>query len=71
MAKLTLKVVGMTCGHCQKRVEKALSEVPGVYSAIVDLQDGIAELDYDDDSATIDDLTAAVTKAGYSASLDA
>ncbi|HVM43160.1 MAG TPA: heavy-metal-associated domain-containing protein [Gemmatimonadales bacterium] len=71
MAKLTLKVAGMTCGHCQKRVEKALSEVPGVFTAIVDLQDGIAELDFDDDSATIDDLTAAVAKAGYSASLDA
>ena len=71
MAKLTLKVTGMTCGHCQKRVEKALAEVPGVYSAIVDLQAGIAELDFDDDAATIDELTAAVAKAGYAASLDA
>ncbi|HTT68839.1 MAG TPA: heavy-metal-associated domain-containing protein [Gemmatimonadales bacterium] len=71
MAKLTLKVAGMTCGHCQQRVEKALSAVPGVFSAIVDLQDGIAVLDFDDDSATIDDLTAAVAKAGYSASLAA
>ena len=71
MAKLTLKVAGMTCGHCQKRVETALTAVPGVFSAVVDLHDGIAELDFDDDAATIDDLTAAVAKAGYSASLDA
>jgi len=71
MAKLTLKVAGMTCGHCQKRVEKALTEVPGVFSAVVNLQDAIADLDYDDDTATIDELTAAVAKAGYTASLDA
>ena len=71
MAKLTLKVAGMTCGHCQKRVEKALTEVPGVFSAVVNLQDAIADLDYDDDTATIEELTAAVAKAGYTASLDA
>ncbi len=71
MSKLTLKVAGMTCGHCQKRVETALTKVPGVFSAVVNLQDGIADLDYDDDTATIEELTAAVAKAGYTASLDA
>ncbi len=71
MAKLTLRVAGMTCGHCQKRVETALAQVPGVFSAVVDLQDASAELDYDDDTATIEDLTAAVAKAGYTASLGA
>jgi copper chaperone CopZ len=71
MAKLTLKVAGMTCGHCQKRVETALAQVPGVFGAVVDLGDAIAEVDYDDDAATIEDLTAAVAKAGYAAALDA
>ena len=70
MAKLTLKVSGMTCGHCQKRVETALTQVPGVFAAVVDLQDANAEVDYDDDTATIEELTAAVAKAGYSATLD-
>ena len=67
MARLTLKVTGMTCGHCQKRVETALGQVPGVFAAVVDLQDGLAEVDYDDDAATFEDLTAAVARAGYSA----
>ncbi len=71
MAKLTLKVAGMTCGHCQKRVETALAQVPGVVGAVVNLRDARAEVDYDDDTATIDELTAAVAKAGYTASLDA
>ncbi len=71
MAKLTLKVAGMTCGHCQKAVEAALAQVPGVFGAVVDLKDARAEVDYDDDAATIEELTAAVAKAGYTAVLDA
>ena len=70
MAKLMLKVTGMTCGHCQKRVETALGQVPGVFGAVVDLQSATAEVDFDDDAATIEELEAAVAKAGYTASLD-
>jgi len=71
MAKVILKVTGMTCGHCQKTVEKALAGVPGVFGAVVDLVDGSAEVDYDDDAATIEELTGAVVKAGYAATLAA
>jgi copper chaperone CopZ len=70
MAKLMLKVTGMTCGHCQKRVESALAQVPGVFGAVVDLHAAVAEVDFDDDVATIEELEAAVAKAGYTASLD-
>ena len=28
--QLTLKIEGMTCGHCQKRVKEALKAVKGV-----------------------------------------
>ena len=34
----------MTCGHCQKRVEKALLEINGVENVVVDLDKGKAEL---------------------------
>jgi len=67
MGKLTLKITGMTCGHCQKSVEEALQGVQGVYGAVVDLRNATAEVDYDDDTATLDELTEAVAKAGYSA----
>jgi copper chaperone len=67
MANIKLRVTGMTCGHCQAKVEKALKGVSGVYSAIIDLPDGEAEVDFDDDSVTTDQLVAAVTQAGYSA----
>lgn len=69
MANVKLWVSGMTCGHCQMKVEQALKAVKGVYSAIVDLPDGEAEVDFDDDQVTTDQLVAAVGRAGYSARL--
>ena len=69
MANIKLRVTGMTCGHCQAKVEKALKGINGVYSAIVDLPDGQAEIDFNDDHVTTDQLVAAVGKAGYTAKI--
>ena len=69
MANAKFHVSGMTCGHCQMTVEKALKGVAGVYSAVVDLQDGEAEVDFDDDTISTQQLVAAVEKAGYHAKL--
>ena len=69
MASAKFKVSGMSCHHCQQKVEKALKGVAGVYSAIVDLQDGLAEVDFDDDTVTSTALVAAVERAGYTARL--
>ena len=69
MASAKLKVSGMTCGHCRQKVEHALKQVEGVYSAVVDLQDGEAEVDFNDDVATAQQLVASVARAGYEARL--
>lgn len=69
MANVKLRVTGMTCGHCQAKVEQALKGVTGVYSAIVDLQDGEAEVDFNDDAVTTVQLVAAVERVGYTARL--
>jgi copper chaperone CopZ len=69
MANVKLRITGMTCGHCLAKVETALKGVSGVYSAIVDLPDGEAEVDFDDDAVTTIELIGAVQKAGYGAKL--
>jgi copper chaperone len=69
MANAKLHVTGMTCGHCQAKVEQALKGIAGVYSAVVDLQDGEAEIDFNDDSVTTQQLVAAIEQAGYRARL--
>lgn len=67
MANVKLHVLGMHCGHCQSKVERALQGVTGVYTAIVDLTGGEAEVDFDDDVLTTTQLVGAVRQAGYDA----
>src|SRR2546425_6198297 len=69
MATLKLRVSGMTCEHCQAKVAKALQKTAGVYSAIVDLRAGEAEIDFNDDAVTTEQLVTAVEPAGYRAKL--
>jgi len=61
--KKIIEIKGMTCSHCQARVEKALNAIEGV-TAQVDLKKGRAVVE---SSGTVDDETfaAAVTQAGY------
>ena len=70
MASLSLQISGMTCSHCQAKVERALQSVAGVTSATVDLSAGSAEVDTTG-GVTGDQLVAAVTRAGYRASVAA
>lgn len=67
MASFTLNVEGMTCDHCRGKVEVALKEVNGTYGVMVDLEDGVAEVDTSDASITPTDYIRAVENAGYRA----
>ncbi|WP_448091182.1 heavy metal translocating P-type ATPase [Pseudomonas azerbaijanoccidentalis] len=65
---LELSIDGMTCASCVGRVERALNKVPGVKSVSVNLANERAHLEL---LGQIDPQTliAAVTKAGYAASV--
>lgn len=61
--KITLKIEGMMCPHCEKRVRSALEAVGGVKEAIVSHVKGEAVVIGDTLDATL--LKAAVENAGY------
>lgn len=65
MARTRLTVTGMTCEHCVQSVQSALEGVDGVRSARVDLGDGSAVVDHDEQKATTESLQRAVEDAGY------
>jgi Cu+-exporting ATPase len=65
-ASCTLDIGGMTCASCVGRVEKALNRIDGV-SAQVNLATEVASVQFDPQRVGLDELTAAVTKAGYTA----
>ncbi|HSI54140.1 MAG TPA: heavy metal translocating P-type ATPase [Ramlibacter sp.] len=62
-----MSIEGMTCASCVARVEKALAKVPGVASAEVNLATETAQVQWLGAAADIPALTAAVEKAGYTA----
>ncbi|MBE0595232.1 MAG: heavy-metal-associated domain-containing protein [Gemmatimonadales bacterium] len=68
MASAQLSVTGMTCGHCQKKVENALNGVDGVLGVFVDREAGSAEVEYDGSRTDVTALVAAVEVVGYGAS---
>ena len=59
-----LLVEGMMCNHCKATVEKALSGVPGVTSAVVDLEAKTATIALSADVAD-DALFEAVKAKGF------
>src|SRR5215213_3598301 len=63
--EVTLPVDGMTCASCVRRVERALTKVPGVASANVSLATEKATVAFDPAEATVEQLATAVEKAGY------
>jgi copper chaperone len=69
MKTTNLKVTGMTCGHCQAAVERALRAQPGVGSVKVDLAGGRAEVEHDEKAVAVEKLIAAVADEGYSATV--
>jgi P-type Cu+ transporter len=67
--EITLDVKGMTCASCVRRVERSLGRVEGVSEASVNFATEQATVSYDPSKVDISALTAAVEKAGYSASV--
>jgi Cu+-exporting ATPase len=63
----TLEIGGMTCASCVGRVQKALTRADGVVTAAVNLATETATVTYDPDTVDLPALTAAVKKAGYTA----
>ena len=61
----SLNIGGMTCAACVYHVERALTGVPGVTRASVNLGVERAAVEFSPGAATLDDLRRAVEEAGY------
>lgn len=65
MERTTLKVEGMSCGHCVQAVRKAITEVEG--ATLEQLAIGSATVSFDPSRTTVGALIEAVADAGYDA----
>jgi len=67
-SEFTLKIDGMHCGSCVRRVSQALASVPGV--VVNEVRIGAARLTSNQEPLPTDLAIAAVAKSGYAAHLE-
>ncbi|HUF25756.1 MAG TPA: cation transporter [Gemmatimonadaceae bacterium] len=63
MDRMTLKIDGMTCGHCVSAVTKALGALDGV--EIEQVAIGTATVAYDPRATAVETITGAIEDEGY------
>ena len=60
----TVRTAGLTCGHCEAKVEEALLNIPGVVDAEADHQTQLTEVECDD-NVSFSQIRQAIEGAGY------
>ena len=68
MAEFTLRIDGMHCGSCVRRVTQALNATGSV--EVEEVRIGAARLKSPNENPPVDAAVAALAKAGYSARLE-
>ncbi|HZG60113.1 MAG TPA: copper chaperone CopZ [Anoxybacillus sp.] len=65
MEKVTLNVSGMSCGHCEKAVKGALTELDGVTNVVVHLGEGKVDVEFEPSKVSVKQLKEAIEEQGY------
>ena len=64
-SKIRIFIGGMTCVNCQNKIETALLHTAGIETARVSYQNGTADLVYDPDWITLEEIQQVIRDAGY------
>lgn len=62
-----LRAEGFSCPSCVNKIEKQVGRINGVASVKVHFASARIEIEHDASQASVEDLVAAVAKAGYKA----
>lgn len=65
MENVTLKVQGMSCGHCVKAIESSVSELNGIESVNVSLQAAEVNVSFNSSQVSIDQIKETIEDQGY------
>ena len=64
MEKISLKVTGMSCAHCEKAVIMALEDI-GVTAVSASAKAQTVDASFDPAQLTVEDIKKEITEAGY------
>jgi copper ion binding protein len=67
ITRTTLRAEGFSCPSCVEKIEKQVGRIAGVDNVKVQFASARIEIDHDASKVSVDDLVAAVDKAGYKA----
>ena len=62
---IEIAVIGMTCGGCERTVQTAVGNLPGVQSVKASHSDSTALVTFDPSQTTFDAMKAAIIDKGY------
>ena len=63
--RVTLKVEGMSCGHCVKSIENSVSAISGVDKVDVQLDSGTVNVEFNKDVVVVEQITSTIEDQGY------
>ncbi len=63
--RVTLKVEGMSCGHCVEAIENSVSAISGVDNVQVQLDSGTVNVEFNKDVVVVEQITNAIEEEGY------
>lgn len=63
--KICLKIKGMHCEGCSRRLEKVLNAQNGVKDARVSLEEKKSDIEYDKNLISVEELKEVVEDAGF------
>jgi len=66
MQQITLKVTGMSCGHCVNTVEEHVGELAGVQDVTVHLDKGTVDVSFVPEEVNQSDIVEVIEAQGYS-----
>lgn len=65
MEQATLRVQGMSCGHCVNAIESNVGQLNGVQSIKVDLAGGKVDVAFDQAIISLAQISEAIEDQGY------
>lgn len=68
MRKIRLSICGMQCASCAQIIEMRFREMDGIKSVSVSSKNKIAEIEFDENKLSEEDVKKAITKIGYKVS---
>lgn len=65
MEQVTLKVNGMSCGHCVNAVEGSVGKLPGISKVKVELSEGKVNIEFNPNEVSLAQIKEEIDEQGY------